>query len=221
MKFAPSIRSILFATGLLGATTLGASAETFLFTTVGTGNPDYGNVSVPGYGNPWTTPILFTDANGHAIVTFCDDLNHDVYVGGGQSLPYATTLVMFDGLGRPLSEATSNIMGQLADIGRFDYFHGNEDGAIAAQAAIWGIEYNIAVTSSDSTIENYILSDLNIHANNTGWALGIVPIDGSQTQAQLLGGVPEPSTWAMMLLGFAGIGFMAYRGKSKPALMAA
>jgi hypothetical protein len=33
--------------------------------------------------------------------------------------------------------------------------------------------------------------------------------------------VPEPSTWALMLVGFAGIGFMAYRRKSKPALMAA
>jgi hypothetical protein len=33
--------------------------------------------------------------------------------------------------------------------------------------------------------------------------------------------VPEPSTWAMMILGFAGIGFMAYRRKSKPALMVA
>jgi hypothetical protein len=33
--------------------------------------------------------------------------------------------------------------------------------------------------------------------------------------------VPEPSTWAMMLLGFAGLGFMAYRRKSKPALIAA
>jgi hypothetical protein len=33
--------------------------------------------------------------------------------------------------------------------------------------------------------------------------------------------VPEPSTWAMMILGFAGIGFMEYRRKSKPALMAA
>ena len=35
------------------------------------------------------------------------------------------------------------------------------------------------------------------------------------------GAIPEPSTWAMMILGFAGIGFMAYRRKSKPALMAA
>jgi PEP-CTERM motif len=33
-------------------------------------------------------------------------------------------------------------------------------------------------------------------------------------------GVPEPSTWAMMLLGFTGVGFIAYRGKSKLALMA-
>jgi PEP-CTERM motif len=32
--------------------------------------------------------------------------------------------------------------------------------------------------------------------------------------------VPEPSTWAMMILGFAGVGFMAYRRKSKSALMA-
>ena len=35
-----------------------------------------------------------------------------------------------------------------------------------------------------------------------------------------VGAVPEPSTWAMMILGFAGIGFMAYRRKGTPALMA-
>jgi len=33
--------------------------------------------------------------------------------------------------------------------------------------------------------------------------------------------VPEPSTWATMILGFAGIGFMAYRRKSKRAVIAA
>ncbi len=33
--------------------------------------------------------------------------------------------------------------------------------------------------------------------------------------------IPEPSTWAMMILGFAGVGFMAHRRKSKPALMGA
>ena len=32
--------------------------------------------------------------------------------------------------------------------------------------------------------------------------------------------VPEMSTWAMMILGFAGVGFMAYRRTTKPALTA-
>ena len=41
------------------------------------------------------------------------------------------------------------------------------------------------------------------------------------TMTPITTGVPEPSTWAMMLLGFAGVGVMAYRRKSKPALMAA
>jgi hypothetical protein len=34
---------------------------------------------------------------------------------------------------------------------------------------------------------------------------------------QVTNGVPESSTWAMMLLGFAGIGFMTYRRKSSSA----
>jgi hypothetical protein len=36
----------------------------------------------------------------------------------------------------------------------------------------------------------------------------------------VLTAVPEPSTWAMLLLGFAGLGFMAYRRKSRPVFMA-
>jgi hypothetical protein len=33
-----------------------------------------------------------------------------------------------------------------------------------------------------------------------------------------VGAVPEPSTWAMMILGFFGVGFMAYRRKSQGSL---
>jgi hypothetical protein len=45
--------------------------------------------------------------------------------------------------------------------------------------------------------------------------------NGTYFQAQFVtSAVPEPSTWAMMLLGFAGLGFMAYRRKSKPTLIA-
>jgi hypothetical protein len=37
----------------------------------------------------------------------------------------------------------------------------------------------------------------------------------------LASGVPEPSTWAMMALGFAGLGFMGWRGSQKTAVHAA
>lgn len=43
----------------------------------------------------------------------------------------------------------------------------------------------------------------------------------SSANMEFSAAVPEPSTWAMLLLGFAGIGYMAYRRKSKLALMAA
>ncbi len=36
----------------------------------------------------------------------------------------------------------------------------------------------------------------------------------SISNAATVAAVPEPSTWAMMILGFAGVGFMAYRRKS-------
>ena len=36
-------------------------------------------------------------------------------------------------------------------------------------------------------------------------------------QANTVTSVPEPSTWAMLILGFAGVGFMAYRRKNQGA----
>jgi hypothetical protein len=47
-------------------------------------------------------------------------------------------------------------------------------------------------------------------SGNTGFAFGTA----------IAAGVPEPSTWAMMLLGFTGVSFVAYRRKLKPALIA-
>jgi hypothetical protein len=35
---------------------------------------------------------------------------------------------------------------------------------------------------------------------------------------ELLKAVPEPSTWAMMLAGFAGLGWLAHTRRRKPSL---
>jgi PEP-CTERM motif len=51
---------------------------------------------------------------------------------------------------------------------------------------------------------------------------GLTFLSGADYRAGAsVGGVPEPSTWAMMILGFAGLGFTAYRRKAKSALMVA
>jgi hypothetical protein len=38
------------------------------------------------------------------------------------------------------------------------------------------------------------------------------------SEVSFLSAVPEPSTWIMMIIGFAGLGFFAYRRKAKPAV---
>jgi PEP-CTERM motif len=42
--------------------------------------------------------------------------------------------------------------------------------------------------------------------------------DDSTGFTAAISAVPEPSTWAMMILGFFGLGFMTYRRKAKPIL---
>jgi uncharacterized membrane protein len=49
--------------------------------------------------------------------------------------------------------------------------------------------------------------------------------DGINDAGQVVGvsflmGVPEPSTWAMMLLGFAGLGIAGYRVRRNSAVVA-
>jgi PEP-CTERM motif len=66
------------------------------------------------------------------------------------------------------------------------------------------------LTYNGATAVSYFVDDLNYD--------GLY--QASYTLASV-NAVPEPSTWAMMILGFAGVGFMAYRRKSKPALMTA
>ena len=53
---------------------------------------------------------------------------------------------------------------------------------------------------------------------------GLYDIESTNTNGAadftLTAAVPEPATWAMMILGFAGLGFMAYRRNNKLSKMA-
>ena len=92
----------------------------------------------------------------------------------------------------------------------------------------WLIEagtYWLAATSNSDNVSWQAGSTVGLVALNQN-AAGWTVIQGSHLpQAEIFAspvinqGVPEPSTWAMMILGFAGIGFMAHRRKSKLSLM--
>jgi hypothetical protein len=62
-------------------------------------------------------------------------------------------------------------------------------------------------------VDDISLGDVRHQSDNTS-----DPITGHISDV-VITAVPEPSTWAMMILGFFGVGFMAYRRNSnKPAL---
>jgi hypothetical protein len=50
-------------------------------------------------------------------------------------------------------------------------------------------------------------------ALNPGYS---IVVDSAVGNGLVGGAVPEPSTWGMMLVGFAGIGFASYRRTRKP-----
>jgi hypothetical protein len=69
----------------------------------------------------------------------------------------------------------------------------------------------VNIGSNSLTFSYTSLSDAD-HAGfqglgDEGWGVEQVAISAA---------VPEPATWAMMILGFVGVGFMGYRRQSKP-----
>jgi hypothetical protein len=65
-------------------------------------------------------------------------------------------------------------------------------------------------------LSNGFENDGSFNGRNSNWAFDILGV----SEATQVGAVPEPSTWAMMLIGFGGIGF-AMRRQKKDALATA
>jgi PEP-CTERM motif len=72
--------------------------------------------------------------------------------------------------------------------------------------------YIVSTTNTGNTVLQTLDNNAGFGPNPSGVGLG---------SFGAVAAVPEPGTWAMMILGFAGIGFMTYRRKNKMALNAA
>ncbi len=79
----------------------------------------------------------------------------------------------------------------------------------------------IMTLGNDLNYQYQYTSTLDYATTLGGFTLVDINQPGTWAAPPNISAVPEPSTWAMMILGFAGIGFMAYRRKAKPALLAA
>jgi hypothetical protein len=87
----------------------------------------------------------------------------------------------------------------------------------------------MAYDAATMTVDYYVNGSLVI-SDYAGFAYAQSPVvvfGGDNANFQLVSlatsasGVPEPSPWAMMGLGFAGLGWMGYRSSRKSAPLAA
>ena len=85
---------------------------------------------------------------------------------------------------------------------------GNTGSVLFSNVDTNGLTPSLGIHSLDGeTLSKVIISDSEGFKELKQFAFGFEPTVGVH------GAVPEPSTWAMMMLGFAGVGFMAYRRK--------
>ncbi len=192
---------------LLGGAAIGAATQASATTYVYTGNA----LPAPLVGDYVTASVDLNCVGPCAAGDY-------IYSSGITSF----SLTAYDSSNVPLVTISTSTPG-VGFVGFNDYLTLDNSG----QVTNWFLNLTDHISSQLYTIGN----DIN-PPSNCGGASGcgtsdlasIGPYDSpnynNAGQWGVASAVPEPSTWAMMILGFAGIGFMAYRQKSKPALMA-
>ncbi|MBA2401018.1 MAG: PEP-CTERM sorting domain-containing protein [Bradyrhizobium sp.] len=161
------------------------------------------------------------------------------FYGGNGTNTSATseTLGLFDYTGsiNTLIGNSQNNVGIYTDLGNGDSY---------GTAVVAG---NGPIQQFTVTLSQAAIADLNAAAHNQGdtrFVIGgsLLSVSGPFANEQLfaifgpgaalapaavlnletsVAAVPEPSTWAMMILGFAGVGFIAYRRRNQSAVAAA
>lgn len=170
---------------------------------------------------------LTLQGNPNTVWVWCVDIYHEIVLGSylANPLPYVTNPVTTDssgaqsGTGNTLASPIPGEIATLAGIGTgIANANGDPNALSAIQGAIWQIEYGVPVTSGnagdDALIANYVsLAQANPKAG--GDPNGLYPVGpggvGFGTTQGFSLGVPEPATWATMLIGLGMIGAVARR----------
>ena len=168
----------------------------------------------------YTGPIVFNVEGGPDVTVYCVDLNHWLQTG-----IYKVVALDTNGEGQALTEEASSLIGSLAEFGA-GVGLGNiadQDYAALAQARIWDVAYSMdgaTSTTSDPTLASLFNVVNGMSFADRGYALALQPYGSgwpyasNASQEMVIGfgsPVPEPSTWALGIIGFGLVGFMGYR----------
>ena len=163
----------------------------------GTGSANVSNAPLSGGTGALTDGVIATDA----WYNVSNELGTGQYVGW-QTGYYGNPLITFHLAGAPRVSSVNL------------YVDNSNVGGVGAPSSITidGTTYAPTVTSISAYAEELTVSGLSL----TGSTITVQPNVGSEpwifvSEAQFFSTVPETSTWAMLLLGFAGLGFAGYR----------
>jgi hypothetical protein len=149
------------------------------------------------------------DENGVGIAS---DPTHNDEIWG-------TTLIRIDLGGTNKYTNLSFTMGSTTGTERWEVW--GSDSATASGTGLNGFNVITSGTSdgsSNSLASTYEYYFFGLAPTDTQHGDNVLLASLTGTPTNLTSPVPEPSTWAMLILGFFGIGFVAYRQKGKPAL---
>ena len=238
--------SIVAVAAVWGASA--TAATTYNVTSAGLYNSGTVRISgnIAGYGafdsNEYAGAIVLqgTTAAGapFSVITYCFDLLHPIAVGFGNqagvnysftAAPITNDQIGGPGIGNPLSAGTVQRLSGLAQLGASFVTSNASDlsaRSSAIQAAIWTTEYgltasNFSIAGAQGFYDDYISRSFAgarlvpglIARNAQGQIIGT-------TQGQILGSVPEPQSWALMIVGFGLVGVSARRRNRTKAVTA-
>ncbi len=187
---------------------------------------DYGPVTINGSLvnlDAYAGPLVFEANSGigpsHSItqlIGFCVDIFHNIDAGlstqQALNLQYHTSTLTTDGDGDTLSALQVEQVGGLVDYGVNLYLTDTSDPELAdklagVQGAIWQIlNPTYTITGGTTDIANDIAYDV-AHAPLKSGPVLTMYADNFATQGfAIAGGVPEPASWAMMIVGMLAIG---------------
>ncbi len=175
-----------------------------------------------------------------SVVSYCFDLLHNISVGLNAQANVNYTLsveaittdqIGGPGIGNTLTPAQISKMARLATFGARRFISGSGDLSNqmpALQAAIWNVEYGLSATLANPTQQALYNRYVSTPFGNFRPAYGLVSKDANgqiigAVQGQIVGsgvpGVPEPQSWAMLVMGFGLLGVTSRLRRRKATLV--